>query len=145
MSAVQVRVTVAMWVARYDRAMAATIIAPALERLPELLADTTGIHYMNNSPPIAALTAYDPRAVAELIRILPDSAKAAPAKRVNLNHSDVPPPGGRGGGNKPSLEIRIRLKAVEMLGFPIEERRRKASGWSDEPWPVRGVRRSIAL
>ena len=36
-------VILAMLVSRYDRAMAAAIIAPALERLPELLADSSGI------------------------------------------------------------------------------------------------------
>ncbi len=35
----------AMLVSRYDREMAAVIIAPALERLPELLVDSSKINF----------------------------------------------------------------------------------------------------
>ena len=41
----QAPVVLAALVARYDRAMAAAIIAPALDRMPGLLADAFGFSY----------------------------------------------------------------------------------------------------
>jgi hypothetical protein len=102
--------------------MAAIIIAPALERLPELLAEPTVV-YNANTILIEDLATYDPRAVMTLIRTLPDSARRAP------ENNNV--------GNFASIEVQFRSKTAELLGLPIEKRRRKASGWSDQRCSVR--------
>ncbi len=60
MSAVQVHVNLAMLVSRYDRAMAAVIIAPALDRLPELLVDSPAMNLWDTTkrrlPPSPLMT-----------------------------------------------------------------------------------------
>jgi len=94
-------------VARYDRAMAAAIIAPALDLLPGRLVDATD--YANDqSRLIKALAAYDPRAVTALVRDLPASARRAPEPRNNWQGT--------------SLDAQIRLAAAEALGLSVEER-----------------------
>jgi hypothetical protein len=122
LNAVHLRVGLASLVSRYDRDMAAVIIAPALERLPELLAEPTVV-YNANTILIEDLATYDPRAVMTLIGTLPDSARRAP------ENNNV--------GNFPSIEVQFRSKTAEMLGLPIEKRRRKASVWSDQRCSVR--------
>ena len=114
-----------MLVSRYDRAMAAAIIGPALERLPELLADSHRHSFSldNMARAIKALAAYDPRAVVALIRGLPDSARRVPKKTNTWNAA--------------SPEAQLRLAAAEMLGLPFDERRSKAIGGNDQPWPFR--------
>jgi hypothetical protein len=102
-------IILASLVSRYDRAMAAAIIAPALEHLPGVLGDTFGASY-DKSTMFKALAAYDPRAVIALLRELPDSARRAPARND--------------GWNGASLDAQIRVAAAEALGLPVEERRR---------------------
>ncbi len=99
----------AMFVSRYDRSMAAAIIAPALERLPGLLADSATASYLQATI-IKALAAYDPRAVTALLQDLPDSARKAPTRNDQWNAA--------------SLDAQIRLAAAEVLGLPVEQRRR---------------------
>jgi Carboxypeptidase regulatory-like domain len=125
MNAVHARMILAMLVSRYDRAMAAVVIAPALERLPELLADSSGFNF-NNTTTIKALAVYDPRAVVALIKALPESARKVPDKNDNWQSG--------------SIDAQVRLAAAAMLGLPIEERRQKAIGGSDHPWPYRRAR-----
>ena len=122
MNAVQPRVILAMLVSRYDRAMAAVLVIPALERLPELLADSSGFNF-HNTTLIKALAIYDPRAVVTLIRALPDSARKVPEKNENWQSS--------------SIDAQVRLATAEMLGLPVEERRQKAIGQVYNPWPLR--------
>jgi hypothetical protein len=98
---------VAAIVSRYDRDMAASIIAPALARLPTKIADSN-LYLSRESTSIRALTAYDPRAVVALLDALPNSARKPPA-----------PESAR---NTPSLDAQVRLLAAEMLGLPVEQR-----------------------
>jgi hypothetical protein len=98
---------VATLVSRYDRDMAASIIAPALARLPMKIADS-GLYRSRESTSIRALAAYDPRAVAALLEALPGSARKAPAPEAAWNTA--------------SLDAQIRLFAAEMLGLPLEQR-----------------------
>jgi Carboxypeptidase regulatory-like domain len=94
----------AMLVARYDRTIADGIAADGLERLPDLIGESTGI--FNNSLPtiIKSLTAYDPRAVAPLLRVLPEVARRPPA-----NHDTW---------TAASMESQLRLAAAQILSFP---------------------------
>ena len=94
-------------------------IAAVLERLRELLVESGPNDYTSDIAPIADLAAYDPRDVVVLIRNLPESARRASASRGSPSTS--------------CPESRIRSKAAEMLGVPIEGRRRKAIAWSDQP------------
>jgi hypothetical protein len=103
-------VILAALVARYDRTMAAVIIAPSLDRIPGLLADASGFPF-RESTGIKALAAYDPRAVAALVRDLPASARRAPEPR--------------NGWQDASIDAQIRLAAAEALGLSVEERYRK--------------------
>ena len=100
-------------VARYDRAMAAAIIAPALGELPGLLVDAFGFMYYQ-FPVIKALAVYDPRAVTALVRDLPASARRAP-EPVN-------------GWQGASINAQIRLAAAEALGLSAEEQYRMILG-----------------
>jgi hypothetical protein len=106
-------VVLAGLVARYDRAMAAVIIAPALDRMPGWLADASGFTYQQLTV-IKALAAHDPRAVAALIRDLPASARRAPEPRNNWRGA--------------SIDAQIRLEAAEALGLSVEERYWKIFG-----------------
>jgi len=106
-------VVLAGLVARYDRAMAAVIIAPALDRMPGWLADASGFTYQQLTV-IKALAAHDPRAVAALIRDLPASARRAPEPRNNWQGA--------------SIDAQIRLEAAEALGLSVEERYWKVFG-----------------
>ncbi|MGP0063644.1 MAG: carboxypeptidase regulatory-like domain-containing protein [Isosphaeraceae bacterium] len=130
MTAIQPRVILAMLVSRYDRAMAAAILAPALERLPDLLTDPSRGNYSMNAPPVAALAACDPRAAVALLRALPDSARKAPAKKDDWNAA--------------SVDAQVRLAIAQTLGLPVEERRRKAIGFGYNPWPARWGLRPIS-
>jgi hypothetical protein len=98
---------VAAIVSRYDREMAASIIAPAQARLPMKIADAN-LSLSRESTSIRALAAYDPRAVVALLDTLPNSARKVPA------------PGAA--RNTPSLDAQVRLLAAEMLGLPLEQR-----------------------
>jgi hypothetical protein len=115
----QAPMVLAALVARYDRAMAAAIIAPALDRMPGLLSDGFGFSY-NQPGVIKALAVYDPRAVAALVNDLPASARRAP-KRQN-------------GWQGASVDAQIRLAAAEALGLPVEERYRKVLGLDSGEW-----------
>jgi hypothetical protein len=106
----QTPVTLAALVARYDRAMAAAIIAPALDRVPALLPDEFGYQ----STVIKVLAAYDPRAVSALLRDLPASARKAPSPRNNWQAA--------------SIDAQVRLAAAEALGLSPDERYRKILG-----------------
>jgi hypothetical protein len=100
-------------VARYDRAMAAAIIAPTLELLPGRFVDA--LDYSNNqSKLIKALAAYDPRAVTALVGGLPASARRIPERRNNWQGA--------------SVDAQIRLAAAEALGLSVEERYWKVLG-----------------
>ncbi len=115
-----------MLVSRYDRAMAAAIIGPALERLTELFADSHRATFSldpNSARAIKALAIYDPRAVVALIRGLSDSARRVP-KNTNT-------------WNAASAEAQLRLAAAEVLGLPFDERRSKVIGRNDQSWPFR--------
>ena len=101
-----------MLVARYDRTMADAIASAGLERLPDLLADSVQ-SYGNVLPTIfKSLTAYDPRAIAPLLRALPDAARKPPPKRDTWTAA--------------SIEAQFRLAAAQILGFPSEVRRNEA-------------------
>ncbi len=96
-----------MLVSRYDRTMAAAIVAPVLEGLPERFADVSGI-YFERSRLVQPLAAYDPRAVTALLRDLPASARRPPEKPVSWNAA--------------SVEAQVRLGAAQVLALPAEER-----------------------
>jgi hypothetical protein len=102
--------TLALLASRYDRAMAGAIAAPALERLPSLLDRTDGGGYYDDRV-FLVLTAYDPRAIESLIRALPASARRTEPKDFQFIVAADPV---------------ARLAAAEMLGLPIEARRRAA-------------------
>ena len=68
----------------------------------------------NQPTVIKALAAYDPRAVAALVRALPASARRAP--------------GAKDGWQGASIDAQIRLAAAEALGLSAEERYRKVLG-----------------
>jgi hypothetical protein len=97
---------VATFVSRYDRDMAASIIASALARLPMKIADSN-LYLSRESTSIRALAAYDPRAVAALLDALPGSARKDPAPGAAWNTA--------------SLDTQIRLIAAEILGLPVEQ------------------------
>ncbi len=103
----QSTVVLAALVARYDRAMAAAIIAPALDIIPGLVVDEFGFSRYHSTI-IMALAAYDPLAVTALVRDLPASARRAPEPRNNWQGA--------------SLDAQIRLAAAEALGLSVEER-----------------------
>jgi hypothetical protein len=111
LDAIETRVVLAMFLSRYDRAMAAAVIAPALERLPELLTETLAnrdAFNLRNRPVVAALAVYDPRAVVALIQALPESARTDHDKKGNWSAS--------------GMDVQIRLAAAETLGLPAVER-----------------------
>ena len=97
-----------MLVARYDRAIAEVIASADLERLPDLLSESGG-GYSNVIPTIVkSLTAYDPRAIAPLLRALPDAARKSPPRHDTWTAA--------------SIESQIRLSAAQILGFPSAAR-----------------------
>ncbi len=102
----------AMRVARYDRAIADAIAAAGLERLPDLLLESVG-DYSNIIPTVFKnLTAYDPRAIAPLLRALPEAARKPPPRRDTWTAA--------------SIESQLRLAAAQILGVPVEARPREA-------------------
>jgi len=101
--------TLALLASRYDRPVADAIAAPALDRLPSLLEGSDG--WGNYDGRIFdVLAAYDPRVIDALIRAMP------PAARRTERTKD--------GQLKVAAEVAARLAAAEMLGRPIDERRR---------------------
>jgi hypothetical protein len=102
----------AMRVARYDRAIADALAAPTLERLPDLLAGSTGFSGSSLATIAKYLAAYDPRAIAPLIRALPEPARKPPSKPDAWTAA--------------SSEAQIRLGAAQILGVPNEARPREA-------------------
>jgi hypothetical protein len=98
----------AMLVAGYDRAMADVIVAAGLERLPDVLADSSGAHGYVIATAVKSLTAYDPRVIGRLLQALPDAARQPPPRR------DQSTPG--------SMESQIRLAAGQILGVPSKAR-----------------------
>ena len=116
---IQGMVVLAMLAGRYDRAVADEIVAPALERLPDLLAENAG-GYAQSDATFKALAIYDPRGIVPLIRSLPEAARKAPARRDNFNAA--------------SAETKIRLAAAEILGLPFEVRSREAGPPGNYAW-----------
>jgi hypothetical protein len=110
LNSVQPTIVLAMLVSRYDRAMADSIIAPALGRLPGLVADSSPLIY-NNASPIRALAAYDPRAVSALLRAIPESARRVAKPKDQWSAG--------------SLDDQVRVADAETLGWPAEQRWRK--------------------
>ncbi len=112
--------TLALLVSRYDRAMADAIAAPVLDRLPASIAEAARRGAFETQPSVQTthdtrvfeiLAAYDPRAIVQLIRSLPDPVRKAEEpedRRVVV-----------------SPEIYARLSAALVLGQPIEKRRRQ--------------------
>lgn len=115
-NAVNMRVRLAMLVSRYDRAMAAALIAPALERLGELVVEVGNDSFVFHSSAAAAiispLVVYDTRAAAALIQALPDSARKVPERKDNWQFS--------------SVDAQLRLAAAQMLGLPVDEQIHRA-------------------
>lgn len=109
----QVSVVLAALVARYDRPMAAAIIAPALDRMPELLVNGYNVVYYQSTV-FKAVAVYDPRAIAVMVRGLPASARRRP-----------PPQNGWQGA---SIDAMLRLAAAEALGLSFDEQYRKILG-----------------
>ena len=114
----------AMLVSRYDRAIADAIAAPALERLPDLLADPDRSNLNGGgSTTVRSLAAYDPRAVVPLLRALPGSARRTPPTPYNFMGA--------------SVEAQIRLAAAQILGVPPGSRPAEASRIGDTTSPFR--------
>jgi len=101
--------TLALLASRYDRPLADTIVAPALDRLPALLEGSDGWGYYDGRL-FDILAAYDPRVIDSVIRELPPAARRTERTRD--------------GNLKVAAEVAARLAAAEMLGRPIDERRR---------------------
>ncbi len=106
-------VVLAALVARYDREMAAAIIAPALGRLPGALSESVGFSYQQTTV-IKALVVYDPQAAAAIVRGLPPSARKIPAPQ--------------NGWQNASVDAQVRLAIVEALGLSRDEQYRKVLG-----------------
>ncbi len=68
-------VSLAMAISRYDRPLAAVIADPIVEILPDLLAGAVEPYGDGVATIARTLAAYDPRAVAPLLRALPNSAR----------------------------------------------------------------------
>jgi hypothetical protein len=100
--------SLAMRVARYDRAVADVIAAAELERLPDLLGDLVPQYGYTIPIIVKSLTAYDARTIAPLLRALPEVARKQP-----LNHDVCTPT---------SIDFQIRLNAAQVLGYPHEAR-----------------------
>jgi hypothetical protein len=103
----------ALRASRYDRAMAAALVAPVFDRLPVLLDRTDGRGFQD-ARVFQVLAAYDPRAISTLISTLP-----AAARRTERNSNGYP---------SIAPEALARLAAGRMLGMPIDVRRREATG-----------------
>ena len=103
----------ALRASRYDRAMAAALVAPVLDRLPVLLDRTDGWGFQDTQV-FQVLAAHDPRAISRLIPTLPATARQA--QRNPNGYPSVAP------------EALARLAAGRMLGMPIDVRRREATG-----------------
>ncbi len=109
----QPAVVLAALVARYDRPMAAAIIAPALDRMPGLLVNGHNIGYYQSTV-FKAVAVYDPRVIAAMVKGLPASARRPP-----------PPQNGWQGA---SIDAMLRLTAAEALGLSFDEQYRKILG-----------------
>jgi Carboxypeptidase regulatory-like domain len=103
----------ALRASRYDRAMAAALVAPVFDRLPVLLDRTDGWGFQDTQV-FQVLAAHDPRAISRLIPTLPATARQA--QRNPNGYPSVAP------------EALARLAAGRMLGMPIDVRRREATG-----------------
>jgi hypothetical protein len=103
----------ALRASRYDRAMAAVVVAPVFDRLPVLLDRTDGQAF-HDIRVFQVLAAYEPRAISRLIPALP-----AAARRTERNPNGYP---------SVAPEALARLAAARMLGMPIDVRRREATG-----------------
>jgi hypothetical protein len=101
----------ALLVSRYDPAVAAALAAPAFDRLPALMNRTDGNAYYDWRA-FHVLAAYDPRAITAFISKLPAAARRT-ERNTNGEVSVAP-------------EALFRLAAGELLGMPIEARRREA-------------------
>ncbi len=116
---VEATFALAMLVSRYDRAIADAIAASMVERLPDLMADTSQFYSTINPETFKNLAAYDPRTVAPILRALPDAARKAV-----INTNDQP---------TISSEAKLRLAAAEILGFPNRARPREAGRQGNLP------------
>jgi hypothetical protein len=128
-NAVNMRVRLAMLVSRYDRAMAAALVAPALERLRELFVEVANNSFVFDSSAAAAiispLVVYDTRAAVALIQALPDSARKVSERKDNWQFS--------------SVDAQLRLAAAQMLGLPFDEQIHRALHGMYQPRPYRRV------
>lgn len=110
-NAVNAMTTLALFVSRFDRAAADAIAAPALDRLTAMLGQMDHPGWYDDRT-FFELAAYDPGAIASLIRSLPPPARKserAPDGQVVI-----------------AAEATARVAAAEMLGRPIGDRRRAA-------------------
>ena len=114
----------AMLVDRYDRALADAVFAPVAARINELAAEPNSWG-LNLADVFKLIAAHDPRAVASLIDRLPESARKT---RVHADRNWV----------ETSLDVQARVALAELLGLPVETRRRAALGTTYQPWPVIG-------
>ena len=106
----------ALRASRYDRAIAAALVAPVFDRLPVLLDRTDG-QGIRDAGVFQVLAAYDPRAISTLIPTLPAAARRT--ERNSNGYLSIAP------------EALARLAAGRMLGLPIDVRRREATGSFD--------------
>jgi hypothetical protein len=113
----------AMLVARYDRAIANVIASAYLERLPDLLAESEGSYGGIAMTIWKNLTAYDPRAIAPLLRALPDAARKPPSRNDTWTAA--------------SIESQLRLAAAQILGFPSAARPSEAGRFGSYTLPLR--------
>ena len=113
----------AMRVARYDRAVADVIAAPALERCPTCWPTRSAPTAPPLRPILKSLAVYDPRAIAPLLRDLPDAARKPPPKANAWTAA--------------SFEAQLRLAAAQILGLPNEARPREAGRVGDRSLPYR--------
>ena len=116
---VEATFALAMLVSRYDRAIAGAIAASLVERLPDLMADTSQFYSTINSETFKNLAAYDPRTIAPILRALPDAAR-----KVVISTNDQP---------TLSSEAMLRLAAAEILGFPNRTRPWEAGRQGNPP------------
>ena len=112
----------AMLIGRYDRAMADVIVGAGRERLPDVVADSTGGESVIPTA-VKCLTAYDPRVISRVLQALPETARKPPPRR------DQSMPG--------SMESQVRLAAGQILGFPSEARPIEAGRVGETTLPYR--------
>ena len=109
--------TLAMLVARYDRAIADVIVAADLERLPDLLLLGPNWPYNYAIPTIArSLTTYDPRLIAPLLKALPESARKPPPNRDASSSRQHRSPASTGRRRDPRRAQRGQAEGGQWIG-----------------------------